>query len=206
MQFKTNSILAFVPQNNVGQLILSQSLDIRKQLNMRMFVVDILKPKSVFPPLLSKKQLLHQQKAETTKLDGFVQETLKEEVPKELITRIRWGNSVKALIKESIKGGYEFLVVDKSKNHYKGALKQKEIDKIVSKSHCPVLTINKDYPVTGIHKIVIPIDISQTTKKKLYWATFFAKKFNAKICIVSALNVDISETKSLAFRNAQKIK
>jgi nucleotide-binding universal stress UspA family protein len=43
-------------------------------------------------------------------------------------------------------------------------------------------------------------------KKRLLWTSLFAKKFNAKIQIVSALNIDINETKSLAFKNAEKVK
>lgn len=85
-------------------------------------------------------------------------------------------------------------------------MSRNEIDKFISRSHCPVLAVRKDFPASKISKIVIPIDISQTTKKHLYWATFFAKEFNAQIQIVSALNINIDETKSLAFRNAEKIK
>jgi len=207
MQFKTSSsILTFVPQNNAGMNILSQSVDIQQSLGLRMFVMDIVRKKSSFPWSTGKKQLFHQQKAATKKLDDFVLETTKKEISKGLITRIRHGNALTTLIKESIKGGYEFIVVDKSKNHYKGALKRKEIDKLVSKAHCPVLTINKNNPIKSIHKIVVPIDISLATKKKLYWASFFAEKCNAKIHIISVLNINIEETKSLAYRNADNLK
>lgn len=206
MHFKTYSILTFVPQNKAGMSILSQALDIQKFLNMRMFVVDIVRKKSLFPLILSKKELLHQQKDWVREMDNFVSETLKKEIPKDIITRIRCGKIVGTLIKESIKGGYEFMVIDKSKNHYRGALKRKALNKLISKSHCPILTINKNYPIKSIKKIVIPIDISQTTKKKLYWASFFAKKFSAIVFIVSALNIDIEETKSRAFKNAENLK
>jgi nucleotide-binding universal stress UspA family protein len=173
---------------------------------MRMFVMDIVRKKSLFPLLLSKKEFLHQQKERVKEMDNFVSETIEKKIPKNVITRIRCGRIVETLIKESIKGGYEFIVIDKSKNHYKGALKRNALNKLISKSHCPVLTINKDYPIKSIKKIVIPIDISQTTKKKLYWATFFAKKFSAKVFIVSAVNIDIEKTKSRAFRNAEILK
>lgn len=53
---------------------------------------------------------------------------------------------------------------------------------------------------------MVPIDISEGTTKRLLWASMFAKKAGARIQIVSALNVNIDEHKSLALKNAEKIK
>jgi nucleotide-binding universal stress UspA family protein len=97
-------------------------------------------------------------------------------------------------------------MLDRSEKQNAETLSKSDVDRYVSKSFCPVLTFNKDYPIKEVHKIVVPIDISQHTKKRLYWATFFAKKLNAKIIIVSALNVDIDETKSLAYKKAETLK
>jgi hypothetical protein len=109
-----------------------------------------------------------------------VEKAFGSEIPDDYILRLHAGNKVSTLVDESKKGGYEFIVIDKSNDNYPGALHKNEIDKFISRSFCPVLTINRNFPVTGIKKIVIPIDISQTTKKRLYWATHFAKKYHAK--------------------------
>ncbi|NQU51773.1 MAG: universal stress protein [Bacteroidetes bacterium] len=206
MKYSSNSILAFTPQNKESELILNQALLFQEALGKRIFITDIVKPASIFPQIFQTEKVKNRHKEAVDKLHHFVRGIIQKEIPKEVLLRIRYGNAVTTLIKESKKGGYEFIIVDKSGGNFKSALSQSEINKFVSKSHCPVLTINKDFPIKSINTIIVPIDISQTTKKRLYWATLFAKKFNAKIQIVSALNVNIDKTKSLAFKNAEKIK
>ena len=58
-------------------------------------------------------------------------------------------------------------MIDKSEKKNAEGLTRAEVDRYVSKSYCPVLLIDKNYPVAKIDKIVIPIDISQQTKKRL---------------------------------------
>ena len=81
-----------------------------------------------------------------------------------------------------------------------------EINELISQSECPVLTVNKDFGAPKIKNIAIPIDITQSTKKRLLWATLLAKKYDAKITILSALNANINEAKSLVLKNARKIR
>jgi len=206
MQYRSNSILAHIPQTNDGIKILKQAVFFSRILGMRIFLMDIIRAGTFFysSPKLKKNQEKIQN--ELNKFTEFIKTSLQKEIPREIIPRIGWGKIVNTLIAESERGGYEFVVIDKSKKKNAEGLTRTEVDRYVSKSYCPVLLIDKNYPVDKIDKIVIPIDISQQTKKRLYWATFFAKKFNAKIQIVSALNVDIKETKSLAHKNAENLR
>ena len=66
---------------------------------------------------------------------------------------------------ESERGGHEFVIIDKSKTN-ENSLTRSDIDRYISKSFTPVLSINKDIPIKEIKNIVIPIDISQRTKKR----------------------------------------
>ncbi len=206
MKYRSNSILAHIPQNRKGERILKQALYFKDALGMRIFLMDIIKSGSLFlsNPKLRKNQIRHQ--GALNKFTDFVKKVLNEEIADNIILRINWGKIVNTLISESEHGGYEFVLLDKSKKNNSEGLSRADIDRYISKSYCPVLTINNDYPITQVKKIVIPIDISQRTKKQLYWATFFAKKLKAKIEIVSALNVNIKETKSLAYKNAERLK
>ncbi|MEN8117544.1 MAG: universal stress protein [Bacteroidota bacterium] len=206
MKYRSNSILAHIPQNKDGEHILQQALFFQEALGMRIFLMDIIKSSTFFSPnpKSKKNQIRHQ--GALNKFTEFVKNVIQKEIPNNIILRIGWGKIVSTLINESERGGYEFVLLDKSEKNNAEAMSKSEVDRYVSKSYCPVLTINKDYPIKEINKIVIPIDISQRTKKRLYWATFFAKKLNAKIQIVSALNIDIDETKSLAFKNAERLK
>lgn len=206
MKYRSNSILAYIPQNRDGKSILKQAMFITDALGMRIFLLDVIKSGSVFlhNPKSKRNQILHQ--GALNKFTDFIKNCLDSKIPDNIILRIGWGNIINALIEESELGGYEFYLIDKSKNENGTQLSRTDIDKCISKSYCPVLTINKDYPITEIKNIVVPIDISQQTKKRLYWATFFAKKMNSKIHIVSALNINIEERKSLAYKNASRIK
>ncbi len=206
MKYELKSILALVPQNNEGEQIFNQAVFFQKALDMRLFVLNILKPSNVFFQNLRVRKIEQKKETATKELTVFIENILKKDIRKNIIPFILVGNDVPLLIRQSKKGGYEFLIIDKSEPDYEGDLTKSKILKIIGKAHCPVLTVNKNYPVHSIKKIIVPIDISQSTKKRLLWATLFAKTFNAKIQIVSALNVDINETKSLAFRNADKIK
>ena len=202
MRYRPNSILALIPPNPDGLIILKQALYFQKALEMRIFALHILpKTSFLYHMFQSRKMILIKNDAKQ-KLTDYIKQNLQKEIPNKLIPRIQIGNWCATLIKESKKGGYDFILLDKHVN----ILRRSKINKLINRSLCPVLLINKDFPVSKIKKIVIPIDISQTTKKRLFWATILSKKFDAQIKIVSALNINIEETKSLAFKNADKIK
>lgn len=202
MNYMSNSILAYIPHNMKNKAVLKQILRFQKLLKMRIFILNILE-KSTFMSLNSRSKKLETVKTNAKqKLIGLIEKTTKKELPDEYIPRIQVGETLTALIKESKNGGYDFLALDKNGS----GLKKTVVNKLISRSHCPVLLTNKDYALKKIKHILIPIDISQSTQKRLFWGTFFAKKFKAKIKIVSALNIDIDEAKSLARKNADKIK
>ncbi len=206
MKYRSNSVLVLVPQNHFGEHMLKQATFLKEALGMRIFLINILQSASYFINRLS---ITRHKKRHQKKLDSFIsfaQTVLESDLPKNTIPLIRYGPLIKTLIKESEVGGYEFVMLDKNTPNNAAGLSRTDIDRCVSKSFCPVLLTDHEKPVEKISKILVPIDISQRTTKRLYWATFFAKKFQATVKIVSALNIDIKETKSLAFKNAHKLK
>ena len=118
--------------------------------------------------------------------------------------RVKYGKKLPVLLRQSNKGGYEFLII--GKDGTENCLKPYELDKLISHSKIPIMTISKKYIIPEIKHIVIPVDITQSTKKRLLWATYFAKKYKAKITILSALNMNIDLKDSLVWRNAEKLK
>ncbi len=206
MQYRSNCILAHIPQIPAGIDILKQALFFKEALEMRIFLLDIIRTGSFFAPRLQSQRNQLRHKNELNKFSEFIGKAMEKNIPSDVVPRIGWGKVVNTLITESERGGYEFVMLDKSERKNAEGLTRAEVDRYVSKSFCPVLLIDKDHPVDRIDKIVIPIDISQRTQKRLYWTTFFAKKFHAKIQIVSALNIDIKEAKSLAYKNAENLK
>ncbi|QIA07740.1 universal stress protein [Draconibacterium halophilum] len=206
MNYRSNSILTHIPQNRDGESILKQALFFANALNMRIFLLDVLKtgPAFLHNPKSKRNQIRHQEAL--NKFTEFVNKSLGVDIPDNIILRIGWGKIINTLIAESERGGYDFVMIDKSEHANNEHLSRADISRYVGKSYCPVLSVNKEYPITEIKSIVVPIDIIQGTKKRLYWVTFFARRLKAKIHIVSALHIDIEETKSLAYKNAGKIK
>ena len=202
MNRMSNSILAFIPQNSNAKSILKQILRFQKPLKMRIFLLNILDNSPFLSMGFQSKKLDSITKNAKQHLVEFIEKTIKKELPDEFIPRIKLGEKLTTLMKESKKGGYDFLALDKNES----GLKRTMVNKLIVRSHCPVLLTNTHDTYKKVKKIIVPVDISQTTQKKLFWTTFFAKKFDAKVEIVSALNVDINETKSLARKNADKLK
>lgn len=206
MNYRSNSILTHIPQNPDGERILQQALFFANALNMRIFLLDVIKSgPAIFHNPKSRRNMIRHQAA-LEKFTEFIKTSLGTDIPDNIILRIGWGKIVNTLITESERGGYDFVMIDKSKHANNEHLSPADVSRYVSKSYCPVLSVNKEYPISEIKSIVVPIDILQHTKKRLYWVTFFAKRLNAKIHIVSALYINIEERKSLAYRNAEKIK
>ncbi len=134
-----------------------------------------------------------------------IQKDVPPALKKKFSYRIKTGRRpLPVLIRQSKRGGYEFLLIGKGVSG--SCLSREETDKLISRTFCPVMLINPEHKTEKIKKIIIPVDILQSTKKKLLWATYFAKKFQATIIIVSALSVNIETRQSLAWRNSQKLK
>lgn len=204
MMYRSNNILALVPPDEDGQLILKQTLFIQKSLGMNIFILNVIKEPSLFNTLFRPRKLSYKRNEALNELKKFVENFVDGEIPRYMALRVKSGNTLRILFLQSKNGGYEFMIVDKSESP--GGLSRYETDKLISRSVCPVMTINKDHFTDNFKKIIIPVDISRATSKKLLWATYFAKKFNAKIEIVSALNVNLSTRNSLAWKNAEKLK
>lgn len=206
MKNKRNSILAFVPPNKAGEMVLKEALILQRTLHMKIYVLNVIKAPSFYARVFQAKKVKNLLTYAEKELVEFVKNSIHEEIPDEIEVSIKSGDVVSILLNESNKGGHEFILIDKSKYNYEGVMGKNKIDDLVSESKCPVLTVNKDFGVPEIKNIIIPIDITQTTKKRLLWAILFAKKYNAKITILSALNADVNERKSLAYKNANKIR
>jgi nucleotide-binding universal stress UspA family protein len=204
MRYRSNNILAFVPPTEEGKLILKQALFFRRWLGMRLFIYHIIDKPALFKKIIVPKRAITRRNDSLNSLQDFVTHIASPEDMEHITFRIKEGNPLSVLLKQSKNGGYEFMAVAKNKGG--SGLEPDDFDKLISRSYCPVMALNNAYQMSEINKIVIPVDISQSTQKKLLWATYFAKKFDAKVTIVSALGINIETKQSLAWRNAEKLK
>lgn len=136
-----------------------------------------------------------------------VSEQYDGKIPDYIKIKIVEGDLLKTILKYSEKKNYDLIIIKKEKtNNSFDFYKQSFVDEIIASSFCPVITIKETLSVSGIKLILLPLDITQKTKKKLNWAYILAKKFDAKVLLVSALNVPIYKENSLAYQKAEKIK
>lgn len=206
MKKKEYSILALIPPNKECETVLKEALYLQGTLVVKLVVLNVITAPPFFARLFQSRKLETEIKNAREELTGFVKKVIGSDIPKNITISVRAGNAVEILLNKSKKGGHEFILIDKSESNYPGALGKYKIDDLVSRSKCPVLSVNREIGVPEIKDIVIPIDITQSTKKRLRWAILFAQKYKAKITVLSALNMNINEKKSLALKNANKIK
>ncbi len=63
--------------------------------------------------------------------------------------------------------------------------------RVVSTAPCPVLTVRPQYQFHGIGKIIMPIDITETTRQKLKITMTIAKMFDAEIVVLGVRETDL---------------
>jgi nucleotide-binding universal stress UspA family protein len=206
METKVYSILALIPPNKEGEIVLKEALYLQNTMEVKLVILNVIKAPTFFERNFQTEEVEMAIKKAKEELTIFVEKVVGNEIPNNITISVRAGNPINVLLETSKGDGLEFILIDKSNSDYPGALGKDKIDELISKSKCPVLTVNKDFGVPKIKNIAIPIDITQSTKKRLLWATLLAKKHNAKITILSALNANINESKSLALKNARKIR
>ena len=205
MENRLHDVLAVVALSDEGKIVLKQAVFLQKVFPFRIFVLHVIPPiKFIF--LSRKVRMLKEQALQNLK--DFLKDFFGGEIPANVIPQVIMGKIVPTLIAQGRSDNFFFMILKRSL-HQKGIpnlLVQNDMDRIIAHSYCPVLSINEDSTPEHLKNILIPIDISESTTKKLLWASLFAKKTSAKIQIVSALKIHIDEQKSLASKNAERIK
>ncbi|MCC6818470.1 MAG: universal stress protein [Bacteroidia bacterium] len=68
--------------------------------------------------------------------------------------------------------------------------------KVISSSHCPVLTLQNDVGTfDGFSKIMLPLDDSDETRQKVNWVAKLAKGFDAEVLIFNTTKVRGDDTR-----------
>ncbi len=207
MKYRSNDVLVVVPLTDEGKIVLKQAMYLQKIISFRIFILNVIPPISFLNRHFNSQKVAELKKEALKKLTAFVKDFFGGEIPEKIILKVSMGNLVPTLIKHTQSDDFLFVVLKRSM-HQKGIsnlLDQNEMDKIIAHSQCPVLSVNEESTQGELKTILVPIDISESTKKRLLWASMFAKKANAKIMIVSALNANIDVQKSLALKNAERI-
>jgi nucleotide-binding universal stress UspA family protein len=74
-------------------------------------------------------------------------------------------------------------ITDESEHNYVG----NNASKVARAAHCPVITVSSKVTCHNLRTILLPLDLTRETRQKVTNAIELAKRFNAKIKVMSAL-------------------
>lgn len=117
------------------------------------------------------------------------------------------GKLIPSILRVSARRKSDLIIIKKARrSHGKAGIFRKEnADKLISDSKCPVMTMFKDPKTKGINRILLPVDITKNSDRKVAWAISLAKKFAASIHIVSVQHLDIKSVHSLSYNKGRRI-
>jgi len=118
------------------------------------------------------------------------------------------GNLISSILRVAAKRKSDLIIIKKAFRAKDKAhrFKKENADKLISDSLCPVMTIVDKSTLKGISSILLPVDITKKSDKKVRWAISLAKKFGASIHVVSVQHLEIKCVHSLSYNKGCKIK
>ncbi len=205
---KLYKVLVPLPVDKSGLIALNQAEYFHKVIKLNITVLHILPKSKLLDKVIKPTDDQKANKEIYKSLEFFVQTFYKNSIPDYIDIKIIDGDLVESIVNYANTNNYDLIIIRKSerRDNLFGIFSQNDADRIIAGSYCPVITIKDNWTENGINKILLPIDITQKTDKKVAWAYSFAKKLNAKVEIVSALNAPIEIQTSKAYQKAKEIK
>jgi len=117
------------------------------------------------------------------------------------------GKLIPSILRVSNRRKSDLVIIKKARRTQgKASIFRKEnADKLISDSRCPVMTIYKEPKIKGIKRILLPVDVTKNSDKKVAWAISLAKVFGASIHIVSVQHLEIERVHSLSYNKGRRI-
>lgn len=204
---KINNILVPLPISEGGKIALRQAEYFHKVFNMDITVLHVIPETSFFKRTFKSRDEEKLKEATCQQLSEFLSDFYEGEIPEHVKYIVLSGDLVDTIVNYSQKKDYDLIIIRKAarKSSRLGLFNQNDSDKVIARSVCPVITINEDSDDPVIRTIMLPVDIMQRSERKVSWAMYLAKKFNAKVIVVTALNMPVAKTNSLACQKASAI-
>lgn len=200
-------ILVPLQFNKGGRTALNQAMFFQKVYSSKITLLHIVPPANILRRIFRKREMEIIKKGKQKRLTRFVEKECNGTIPDYFDLKIIVGELVPTILKTAKNPQYDLIIIKKSKktNGFFYKLRKHNTDRIIGASSCPVLTIKETWTKMGIREILLPLDIGKQIKAKVYWAIEIAKKFNAKIRIVSVLRLDIDIKDSYTFKKAETL-
>lgn len=201
-------ILVPVPLNKKLETPLLQASFFHNKYGAEVTILNVLHETPWLDKWLSPERIKKHRKKTLKKMKRMVKHFFGDDPIHEHINfRVTSGELVSTILKISNEIQADIIIMKKAKrtNSRQRYFKQEKADRLIANSVCPVLTISKKPTLKGINNILLPVDITKKTNKKVAWAISLAKCFDAEIHIISVLNMNLNPVYSLSHQKGRQI-
>ena len=200
-------ILAPVPLGSDCKIAIQQAMVFHKVYDSEIILLHVETEFSFFHKLLRPDRLKKHIKRAKKKLKKYAKNYFGGEIPDFISMQVSTGELIEEILLAAKKTKCDLIIISKGERIFSrlSFLKNENADKLISGAVCPVLTISGKHTEKGIEDILIPVDITKKISNKVAWVKYLAKIFNAKVHVISVLNLDITPIQSLAYRKALEI-
>ncbi len=200
-------ILTPVPLSSGCKIALQQAMIFQKVYDSEIILLHVETEFSFFHRLLRPTRLRKHIKRAKKKLKKYAKNYFGVEIPDFISMHVSTGELIQEILLAAKKTKCDLIIISKGERIVSrlSFLKNENADKLISGAVCPVLTISGKHTEKGIEDILIPVDITKKISNKVAWVKYLAKIFNAKVHVISVLNLDITPIQSLAYRKALEI-
>lgn len=202
-----NKILVPIALTREGEIAIEQAFKFHEVFGSKLIIMNVIPRARQRTGFLTRETPTQVLEKAYIKLEEFVRRFFKGELPEFVNLQVRCGDLISSIIEASKEFSSQLIIIKKSSRIIGkfAAFRRHNADKLIGQSFCPVLTISENFTHEGIREIVMPVDISKKTDDKVRWAIYLAKSFNARVTIISVLDINIETRTSLAYRKAVSI-
>ncbi|WP_372639925.1 universal stress protein [Ancylomarina sp.] len=198
-------ILVPITNRDEGALVLKHAMAFHEIYACEIILLYVIRKKTVVQSLMQEDKQKERIEISERKLEVFALDFFGGKLPEFVSLKVVKGRLIQAILKSAEESKCDLIIIKKRKPVLRKFRFIKNEDELIASSACPVLTIPENKIETSINDILIPVDIRKKVDTKVAWVKYLALKFNAKVHIVSVLDLDIAPNSSLAYQKALSI-
>ena len=206
MSVKSTKILVPIGFSEQSIIALNQACIFAKLDNAKIFLLSVIEERSAMDSLFLDDNSHELKKMVHTKLEELAQKISKEHSI-EMEIMVAQGK-IYNKINETAEMVDADLIIMGTNGSPKGRIKRfigSNAERVVRLSKCPVMTIKGDTIKGKCENIILPLDTEKETKEKVTYALNYARKWGAKIHLVSVLLRENSSTRKKLEMNLNQV-
>lgn len=198
-------ILVPIINGDRGVIALKHAMAFHEIYACEIILLHVVTKVSVISRIVQADKLKKKIEKSEKKLERIATAFFEGEVPGFISMTVEEGQFVQIILKTAEENKCDLIILKRRKRVLSKLRLIKNEDELIASSACPILTIPAKKLKTDIKDILIPVDIRKKVDTKIAWVKYLALKFNAKVHIVSVLDIDIAPNSSLAHQKALTI-